>query len=84
MRFTLDNPKFGNYAVYLNGQIEKSAIEADDDEGWVRIKTFEYVWGSRSLGKLEKKYGKIHIVKMVDIDTSYYRHKDLIADEETV
>lgn len=82
MRFDVNDPKFKSYAVYLDGQIEKSAIEADDSLGWVRTKKVIRGWFARPYEKRETKYGKVHIVRMEGFDLEHYRHKDLIPQPE--
>lgn len=62
------NPLHKDFKVELNGQIVPNAVEANSDEGWVRIeKTIAIMWGAtKTITRTE--YGRVHIVKYIDYD----------------
>ena len=37
MRVDCSHPEYDKYIVYLNGWIQKAAIAADNEEGWVEV-----------------------------------------------
>jgi hypothetical protein len=79
MKFDINNPSSKMYAVYLDGEIEKSAIEADSDLGKVRIlHARKNDWGWSSVTTEETRYGRVHIVKMEGFDMSHYRSAEVI------
>lgn len=84
MKFNVCKQKFANYAVYLDGVIQKHAIEADDSEGWVRTERTMSSFFARPYQKKEIKYGRVHIVKMIDYDYEHFRAKDLILKEDKI
>jgi hypothetical protein len=82
MRFNVFDSRFDTYAVYLNGEIQKYATEADDSEGWVRTERTLKGWFPTSYRKREMKYGRVHITKMEGYDLSYFRAKEFVITEE--
>lgn len=80
MKFDIKNKNYINYSVYLDGKVQKSAIEADDELGWVRTEKYIYMDHDMNYNSYTKiQYGKVHIVKMVDIPTEDYRDYFLMA-----
>lgn len=63
MRYKVDDPKFSNYKVELNGEIQKNAVEADDEEGWVKIEKTTSVFFGHKIIKKETLYGRVFIIK---------------------
>ena len=80
MKFDIKDTNSKKYAVYLDGELQKDAIEADDVLGKVKVCKLSnnswYGWGSGNKEKI--KYGCVHIVVMEDYDLEEYRSKDLI------
>jgi len=68
MRYKADDPKFENYKVELNGKIEPDAVEADDQEGWVKIEKEKKTW-SKTWVERKTLYGKVFIVRFEDFDS---------------
>lgn len=76
MRFFIHDSKFDSFGVYLNGELQKFAIEADDMEGWVKTEQMHIGWMSKRHVEKKKRYGKIHFVRMLDYDMSHYRAQE--------
>lgn len=80
MKFDIKDPNSKNYAVHLNGELQKYAIEADSVLGRVRTqKITQSGWfGSSELDTFDVKYGRVHITKMEGYPLEDYRDKKLI------
>lgn len=63
MRYKADDPQFENYKVELDGVIQEDAIEADDEEGWVRVEKKKPVWFGRFYTERKVLYGRVFIVR---------------------
>lgn len=80
MKFNIKDPNSKNYAVHLDGNLEKHAIEADTDLGIVKIHKITHGgwFGAVPYEKFETKYGRVHITKMEGYSIEEYRDKKLI------
>lgn len=79
MKFDINDVQYKNYAVYLDGKLQKSAIEADDILGWVKLEEYLYLDNNMKYNSLTKsKYGRVHIVRMEDSPQSEYRDMFII------
>jgi hypothetical protein len=82
MRFNVKSKHFKGYAVYLDGELQKHAVEADDCQGWVRTEVHHPsvpAWFQPARVERKTRYGRVHIVKMVDYPVDYYRDDALTA-----
>lgn len=63
MRYKSDDPKFKNYKVELDGEIQKEAVEADDKEGWVKIEKTKNIFFGQKVVEKKTLYGRVFIVR---------------------
>lgn len=80
MKFNIKDPNSKNYAVHLDGILQKNAIEADTDLGKVKTLVISHNgwFGSNEVDTFDVKYGRVHITRMEGYSIEEYRDKKLI------